>query len=656
VPPSQTPGSIGKRWVQVELRQRSGEISWLINGYLIAKHSNLNGFASGNLMIGFQDPLNDEAPDEPYESYAIFDNVRVVDLTASTPPPVVDIVAADNDASEPGANTGTFTLTRTGSTASPLAVNLRIGGTASNGVDYATIPATVTFAAGDSSTNITVTPINDSIGETVETVVISLLGDPANYDVAVNYAIVNLADDTDTPTASAGLSRPAAYENFKPGRFSVRLSNPNATDTTINYTLTGTATNGVHYTNLATSVLIPAGETNAILTLSPINNNARDGNRTAILTITSGAGYSIGSTSNATMILREDDLAQGPPIFFDNFDTNSAPNWTINKSQSDGAATFAYNYSADGIPSAPNSTGGSTLGLKLQANDTNATASGISLSPIGGSFSGDYRLRFDVWINYNGPLFDGGSQSTEFFSAGIGTKGITTQWSGGGAAVDGLWTAMDGDGGNGSDYRVWRGNTHLTAAGNPGLYPAGAQNVANAYYAELGGDPAPAAQQTAFPGDQTGISGLGNPGFAWHDVIIDKIGNNVTWYIDGLKIAGLDVSAVALSTNIFVGFYDPTSGVSPIPDLAFALVDNLRVLTLQRPNVTSIQTISGGTQVQIDFSASTVDTTASFTLQGASAVNGTYADASSTMSQLGPGSFRAVLATSGSAQFYRIRR
>ena len=196
----------------------------------------------------------------------------------------------------------------------------------------------------------------------------------------------------------------------------------------------------------------------------------------------------------------------------------------------------------------------------------------------------------------------------------------------------------------------------MTAAGNPGLYPAGAQNAANPYYAEFGGDPAPAAQQAAFPGDQTGISGLGNPGFAWHDVIIDKIGNNVTWYIDGLKIAGLDVSAIALSTNIFVGFYDPSSGVSPIPDLAFALVDNLRVLTLQRPNVTSLQTISGGTQVQIDFSASTVDSTASFTLQGASAVNGTYADASSTMSQLGPGSFWAVLARSGSAQFYRIRR
>ena len=78
--------------------------------------------------------------------------------------------------------------------------------------------------------------------------------------------------------------------------------------------------------------------------------------------------------------------------------------------------------------------------------------------------------------------------------------------------------------------------------------------------------------------------------------------------------------------------------------------------TIVFPNVTSLQTISGGTQVQIDFSASTVDITASFTLQSAAAVNGTYADVGSTMSQLGPGSFRAVLTTSGLAQFYRIRR
>jgi hypothetical protein len=180
--------------------------------------------------------------------------------------------------------------------------------------------------------------------------------------------------------------------------------------------------------------------------------------------------------------------------------------------------------------------------------------------------------------------------------------------------------------------------------------------VANAYYAEFGGDPAPVAQQTIFPNDQTGTAGKGNPGFAWHDMIIDKIGTNFTWYLDGLKIAGGNVGATVMSSNIFVGYYDPTAGSSPIPDLAFAIVDNLRVLTLQRPNITSIQAISSGTQVQIDFAASPVDTINSFTLQSAASVGGPYTDVSATFSLVGPGSLRAVRATSGAEQFYRLRR
>ena len=654
-PPGQSPGAIGKQWVQVELRQRSGEISWLINGYLIAKHSNNNGFTSGNIMLGYQDPFFNEMPDEPYESYAIFDNVRVIDLTTVDPLPAVDITAPDNDASEPGANTGTFTLTRTGSTAAPLTVNLRISGSASNGVDYVAIANKITFAAGESSTNITVTPINDSIGEPVETVLVSVLGSPTNYDVAINYAIVNITDDSDVPTATTGLDRTAAYENYKTGRYFIRLSNPNSVDTTVHFALTGTAVPDVNYTNLGTTILIPAGETNEIVTLSPINDSIRSSNRTAILTLTAGAGYAISSVSNATMILREDDLVEGPALFADDFNTDSSAIWKINRSQSDGTAIFAYDYSADGIAAAPNSTNGTTKGLKLQVNDTNAVASGLSLSPAGKSFTNDYRLRFDAWINYNGPLFDGGSGSTEFASAGIGTTGTTTNWSGG-SGVDGVWFSWDGDGGNGSDYRVWRGGTHLTSSGNPGLYPAGSQAVANSYYAEFGGDPAPASQIAAFPGNQTGTAGRGNPGFAWHDMMINKIGSTVTWYMDGLKIAGLDVSAIPLSTNIFIGYYDPSGGVSPIPDLAFALVDNLRVLTLQRPQITTVAAIGAGAQMQMDFAASPVDTTNSFTLQSSATVNGTYADVNSTVTQIGTGSFRAVVGKNGPAQFYRLRR
>jgi hypothetical protein len=65
-----------------------------------------------------------------------------------------------------------------------------------------------------------------------------------------------------------------------------------------------------------------------------------------------------------------------------------------------------------------------------------------------------------------------------------------------------------------------------------------------------------------------------------------------------------------------------------------------------------------GGNVQIDFAAGTTDTAGSFILQRSSTANTGYADAAppATITTLSPGSFRAVVAPSGSMQFYRIRR
>src|SRR5438132_587071 len=61
--------------------------------------------------------------------------------------PVVTIKATDAFATYSG-DTGTFTLFRDGPTNDSLFVYYRIGGTASNGVDYASIPNTATIPAG----------------------------------------------------------------------------------------------------------------------------------------------------------------------------------------------------------------------------------------------------------------------------------------------------------------------------------------------------------------------------------------------------------------------------------------------------------------------------------------------------------------------------
>ncbi|MDW8373738.1 MAG: Calx-beta domain-containing protein, partial [Planctomycetota bacterium] len=87
----------------------------------------------------------------------------------------ITIQATDADAAEgTPANTGTFTITRTGDTTSALTVNFTVSGTASAGSDYTALGTSVTIPAGQTSVTLTVTPIDDTAVEGAETVIVTL--------------------------------------------------------------------------------------------------------------------------------------------------------------------------------------------------------------------------------------------------------------------------------------------------------------------------------------------------------------------------------------------------------------------------------------------------------------------------------------------------
>jgi hypothetical protein len=279
-----------------------------------------------------------------------------------------------------------------------------------------------------------------------------------------------------------------------------------------------------------------------------------------------------------------------PPVlqtlWLDNFDANTAANWAMNRSSSDCRVTFNYDYAADGISSAPNSTNNTTHGVKLEANVSLATAAAINISPVGRSFSGDYRLRFDLWINQNGPFPAGGNGSTQHGTAGLGTAGNQVQWTGAGSTADGYWFAVDGEGQASdtstsamNDFGAFSGTT--CHAASSGVYAAGtasnSRGNGNSYYAGTfpGGQTAPTSQQAAYS-QQSGGLAAGTIGFAWRDVIINKTGNTVEWFIDGLRIATIP-GATFTSSNIFIGLWDSFNSLSDNTNLSFAVFDNVRV-------------------------------------------------------------------------------
>jgi len=160
----------------------------------------------------------------------------------------------------------------------------------------------------------------------------------------------------------------------------------------------------------------------------------------------------------------------GQIVYSDDFDVDSSANWAVNGGPSDEAANFFFDYGTIGIPSAPNSSG-TTRGVKLQVNQSSGTFGGFSVSPLGQSFSGNYELRLDLWLNFNGPAPFGGHGSTQLGGAGIGTAGTTAQWPGG--VQDSVWFMATGDGFSNADFRAYSSAVMGGYQDNSGVYAAG---------------------------------------------------------------------------------------------------------------------------------------------------------------------------------------
>src|SRR5437660_4559067 len=116
--------------------------------------------------------------------------------------PVVTVRATDPFASESG-DTGTFTLFRDGPTNQALNVYCIYRGTASNGVDYVTLPNFVMIPAGMRTAPVVVKTIDDNLVEGTETVELRLVPSPmlppVNYMIGnPSNAVVYIADNDST--------------------------------------------------------------------------------------------------------------------------------------------------------------------------------------------------------------------------------------------------------------------------------------------------------------------------------------------------------------------------------------------------------------------------------------------------------------------------
>lgn len=96
--------------------------------------------------------------------------------------PIVEVIARDAHASEPGenqrTNLATFDFHRSGPTTGELTISYRLGGQAENGIDYEELSGSALIPVGESSVMVTITPLQDGQREGPESVQVELVDSP----------------------------------------------------------------------------------------------------------------------------------------------------------------------------------------------------------------------------------------------------------------------------------------------------------------------------------------------------------------------------------------------------------------------------------------------------------------------------------------------
>jgi len=227
--------------------------------------------------------------------------------------PTVTITSTDATATEGPTDTASFTLTRTGSTASDLEVTLQPGGTAAKWDDYrrpvqGDMPDTWTIPAGSSSVTITVMAVDDALVEGTESATLALQPG-ATYTVGTSGSVTLTILDNDssvpsTPTVTVVASDAnASRVGLDSGVFTITRVGDTASALTVNYVLSGTAVNGTDYNTLSVSATIPAGAASVVVSVAPKSATSLVGSRSVTLTLSANAAYTIGSGASAAITI-----------------------------------------------------------------------------------------------------------------------------------------------------------------------------------------------------------------------------------------------------------------------------------------------------------------------------------------------------------------
>ncbi|REJ51738.1 MAG: hemolysin, partial [Microcystis aeruginosa TA09] len=254
---------------------------------------------------------------EPDELIANISNQTALSLTASyfsyvsSPTlPSITLAVAPSSVTEDGTTNLVYTFTRSGVTTDALTVNYTVGGTATNGTDYTSLPTSVTFAANSATATLTVDPTADTTVESDETVSLTL-ATGTDYTVGTTTAVTGtINDDDSTVTSQLSINDITVVEGKdNHAILTVTVDNPNPQQITVNYTTTAIdATANVDYTSQTGTLTIAPNTSTATISIPILNDNLNEADEAFTVTLSNPVNATINPDEAIGQVIITDTL------------------------------------------------------------------------------------------------------------------------------------------------------------------------------------------------------------------------------------------------------------------------------------------------------------------------------------------------------------
>jgi hypothetical protein len=216
-----------------------------------------------------------------------------------------------------GTVTAVFTITQDKRGRSAITFKTA-NGTATAPADYLARSGTVKFAGKKLTRTVAITVVSDAIDEADETFSLELTGAKGAV-ISVGEGIATINDDDPAPTVAVGATTSVPEGQTGDTSFAsidVSLSTASGKSVSVGWTTAdGTATAaGLDYTPGAGILVFAPGESNKVVVIPVIGDNATEGDETFDVDLSAPLNATLGNATNAVTIVDNDPIPPGSAV------------------------------------------------------------------------------------------------------------------------------------------------------------------------------------------------------------------------------------------------------------------------------------------------------------------------------------------------------